>query len=162
MPGDETKEISAASIANLTDHMLDLNQQGNGILNNTLDCMGYVTMPHQPFLLALVPILDRIIQLSSEDPKSRRVLKKAVIRLKTEAMEIPKLFHGKLAHRLYIKVACAISNVLSESSGFKQKAFYSVMLSSLSQVNLLNDKLIIPKRLVEKMKALTHGAEEDD
>jgi hypothetical protein len=159
--GDEAKEISIASVANLTDHMLEINEQSNDVLNGTLKQLQYRVMPTQEYILFSVPFFQMILQLTSIENTSEAILESTINELMGEALDDPDLFYPPLANALYCKVIMAINIALGRSSNFKLKSFYSVMVSRLSQVNLLKENTIIPQSLMDKIKSIKRTEEDE-
>jgi hypothetical protein len=154
----ESKDWSTLAVANTTDHMLTINEENSKQLLLSATEIKYTEIFSQVFLRSTLPTLQKLIALSCSNAKTSKILVQKVNELVAEVCEPPNRYYHDLAQSIFTQVIQAINNAIWGAGAMKEGSFLNVLVTSLSNVNLVSQKTMVPNKVLEMLKKF----EDDD
>jgi hypothetical protein len=134
--------------------MLGFNQTNTELLLQESGEISFLEYDIQAYLRGLKPHLQKIIFLTTCNARTSALLTKYVNALLDEAMCDPDVFDKDLARTLSTRVCQAINLAIHGAGVMKETAFLKVILSALSRINTVDDKVMVPNSVLNQLKEL--------
>jgi len=153
----ESKDWSTIAVANLTDHLLDFNNENSEKLIENTAGIKYETINSREKFLAVINVLQQIVFQSTTNAHTSKFLMFKFNDLIDELTCPLEEYYAPLAQIRWTKVLKALNYALWGAGAFKNQSFFNVLITQLSNVNLVAEKTMIPKKVIQVMKSWKSG-----